>query len=370
MSKTYDEIKQMKVDATAYDPTVFDSTRSVLEQLEIIKEYISEFPTGFRVWSVPLNYFVDLLDISNLQPIGGNKDIGQPKVGDIVIFKNGEVHEITNIRQTSISVYLADINPEILANLKGPQGESIKGDPGVGVQDLASISFPYGVADITYDSTEGIHMFGGARLTFNNGIEPVEAAAEIEIPLQPGEGIVLDANENNDGVSVGLDAETNALLGRAIVAPINGVVEDSVPVVKPNRDVDYVPISQLGGGGGSGYYIFNADMIFEYGAFESYRMYLPRPDSSVSKIEVVSAVYSYNEYGYEFSRMQTFTNPYILYDNGVWTDTVDMEINYEIKPFVRGTIDGNTYYQIEISQYSGMYSMNPEKARFFVKVYF
>ena len=50
MSKTYDEIKQMKVDATAYDPTVFDSTRSVLEQLELIKDFLTEFPAGFVIW--------------------------------------------------------------------------------------------------------------------------------------------------------------------------------------------------------------------------------------------------------------------------------------------------------------------------------
>ena len=241
MSKTYDEIKQMKVNAVAYDPTVFDSTRSVLEQLELIKEYISEFPTGFVVWEVPQNSWIEYVRTTTMIKVGPELEGRTPQVGDIGIFQDGKVYQIIGLYQDA-----AQFDPSFVVDLKGPIGNT--GSTGLGVESLASVSFPYGQASITYDANEGIHIFGSARLTFNDGIEPVEPAAEIEVAIQPGGGITIDANETNDGVKISLDADVVSDLGRAIKQPVAAVSEDSVPVVKPNMDIDYVPVSSFGGG--------------------------------------------------------------------------------------------------------------------------
>lgn len=362
MSKISELIKDKAIDYTSYDPVVFDNKKTVLQQLEIIKSYMSTWPVGFIVWGVvEFDSFRREISTLNLYPIGRGEDIGEPKEGDLVIFRDGAVHEITNIRQTGPNSFSAILDTTVLINLKGPQGQSIKGDPGVGVQDLASISFPYGVADITYDSTEGIHMFGGARLTFNNGIEPVEAAAEIEIPLQPGEGIVLDANENNDGVSIGLDAETNALLGRAIVAPINGVAEDSVPIVKPNRDVDYVPVSSLGG---SSVCLFSTSLY--QNTLSGYYYLYPPKEAGIKKIEITSIRYNMYTMGGEEPKAETFSNPVVIYENGAFVQSFNLYVNYENKDF--SYEDYNNGYSIyDFSGYSGI---GPSTVQFTFKVYF
>ena len=178
MSKTYDEIKQMKVDATAYNPTVFDSTRSVLEQLELIKKYISEFPTGFVVWEVPRGEWIEYVRTTDLKKVGPELEGRTPQAGDVGIFQDGKVYQIIGLYQDA-----AQFSASSIVDLKGPTGST--GNTGLGIDSLASVSFPYGQASITYDANEGIHIFGSARLTFNDGIEPVEPAAEIEVAIQP-----------------------------------------------------------------------------------------------------------------------------------------------------------------------------------------
>lgn len=291
MSKTYDEIKQMKVDATAYDPTVFDSTRSVLEQLEIIKEYIGEFPTGFVIWGAieGIDSYVSQISSLSLYPIGRDEDITNPKVGDLVLFRDGTVHLIADVRQSGPSRFTISIDSEVLVNLKGPKGDSVKGDPGIGFNNLSSIDFTYGQPYATFSTDEGMILSGGGRAVLEDKTS-FEFATEIEVPFVPGEGITMNADENNETVVISLDPEVSSDLGRAIKQPVLPVQENSVPVVKPDMDIDYVPVSSLGGGGGE-YYICaplvdGADTYASEGSF----ILLP-PESSCSKIELIDVVY-------------------------------------------------------------------------------
>ena len=249
MSKTYDEIKQMKVSAVAYDPTVFDSTKSVLEQLEIIKEYISEFPTGFVIWGAieGIDSYVSQISSLSLYPIGRDEDIANPKVGDLVLFRDGTVHLISGVRQSGPSRFTVSIDAEVLVNLKGPKGDSVKGDPGIGFNNLSSIDFTYGQSHATFSTDEGMILSGGGRAVLEDNTS-FEFATEIEVPFVPGEGIAMDANEDNEAVVISLDPEVSSDLGRAIKQPPLPVKENSVPVVKPDMDIDYVPVSSLGGG--------------------------------------------------------------------------------------------------------------------------
>ena len=61
--------------------------------------------------------------------------------------------------------------------------------------------------------------------------------------------VVVDINEAGDKIEIHLDGEVIDKLNRAILQPVNAVSEDSVPVVSPNRDVTYKPLSEIGGGG-------------------------------------------------------------------------------------------------------------------------
>lgn len=328
MSKTYDEIKQMKVDATAYDPTVFDSTRSVLEQLEIIKEYISEFPTGFRVWEVPRGSWVQYVRISDLTPVGPVIEGRTPQVGDLGIFLNGEVYEIIGFYQDAV-----EFKATYLINLKGPKGDSVKGDPGKGFNNLSSIDFTYGQSYATFSTDEGMILSGGGRAVLEDNTS-FEFATEIEVPFVPGGGITMDANEDNEAVVIALDPEVSSDLGRAIKQPVLPVQENSVPVVKPNMDIDYVPVSSLGGGGGE-YYIcaplVNGSDTY---ASDSNFILLP-PESSCSKIELVDVVYLQQPRNSSPYSTRIALN-WVLYDKNGGPTT-----QYDYIPYQQGDLDGS-----------------------------
>lgn len=70
--------------------------------------------------------------------------------------------------------------------------------------------------------------------------------------IEGSETVIVDVNEAGTKLEVHLDSEVVAKIDRAILTPVSAVTEDSVPVVKPNREVTYVPKSSLGGAGGAG----------------------------------------------------------------------------------------------------------------------
>ena len=355
MSKTYDEIKQMKVNAVAYDPTVFDSTRSVLEQLEIIKEYISEFPTGFVVWSVPRGSWVQYARISDLTPVGPVIEGRMPQIGDIGIFLNGEIYEIVGFYQDAV-----EFKVTFLADLRGPKGDSIKGDPGKGFNDLKSIDFTYGQPYTTFSTDEGMIISGGGRAVLND-YTTFEFATEIEVPIVPGEGITMDANEENEAVVISLDAEVSSDLARAIKEPIAAVSADSVPVVKPNRDVDFVPVSSLGGSSVS---LFSTSLY--QNTLNGYYYLYPPKEAGIKKIEITSIRYSMYTMGGEEPKVETFSSPVVIYENGSFVQSFSLYVNYDNKDFAYEDY-ANGYWIQDFAGYSGI---GPSTAQFTFKVYF
>ena len=71
-------------------------------------------------------------------------------------------------------------------------------------------------------------------------------AEELTNVLKGSETIVVDIAENNTDVEVHLDAGVVADIERSIKTPLSTPQEDSVPVLKPNGEINFVPKYQVG----------------------------------------------------------------------------------------------------------------------------
>lgn len=68
-------------------------------------------------------------------------------------------------------------------------------------KNLTDIDFPFGDATVIYDTTDGMTITGTAKLTFDDG-STVNAMADVEIPIFPGEGINIDSDATGKKVIV------------------------------------------------------------------------------------------------------------------------------------------------------------------------
>ena len=100
-------------------------------------------------------------------------------------------------------------------------------DAGVGVNGLSkavkSVDFSYGDQTVTYDAAEGIHIFGEMLTTFVDDTTS-QTPKEIEIPLAPDDGVVIDAAEDARSVKIGLDQTKTVLLPET---PVDG---NNIPI--------------------------------------------------------------------------------------------------------------------------------------------
>lgn len=68
--------------------------------------------------------------------------------------------------------------------------------------------------------------------------------------IKGSESIIVDIAEDGQTLEVHIDSEVMQKIERAILIPVSPVTENSVPVVTPTNEVNYTPVSELGGGGG------------------------------------------------------------------------------------------------------------------------
>lgn len=78
--------------------------------------------------------------------------------------------------------------------------EYVKAHAGGGA-DVVGFYFPDGQEAVTYDTTDGITMTGQARLTDANG-EINDIAADISLPIFPGNNVNIDAKADGTGVVI------------------------------------------------------------------------------------------------------------------------------------------------------------------------
>lgn len=104
---------------------------------------------------------------------------------------------------------------------QGAKGE--KGDPGIGINTLQNVQFPYGEATVTYDTTNGITVNANAAYTYKTSstdTQTITVIMQMSIPIIAGDGITIDASEDgkkmiiknadHDAVAGKLDKVTNA----------------------------------------------------------------------------------------------------------------------------------------------------------------
>ena len=82
-----------------------------------------------------------------------------------------------------------------VSGVQGPEGP--KGDPGIGLNTLSAVTFPYGAPDVvTYDTTNGLTMRGTARYLYGEGASQAakEAEEQVTLPIKAGDGISMEIN--------------------------------------------------------------------------------------------------------------------------------------------------------------------------------
>ena len=108
-------------------------------------------------------------------------------------------------------------------------------------KNLTDIDFPFGDATVTYDTTDGMTITGTAKLTFDDG-STVNAMADVEIPIFPGEGINIDADATGKKVIVKAVAQDYVSLTLPEAA-IAGTITDSQLSTLQKSDSAYIIIN-------------------------------------------------------------------------------------------------------------------------------
>lgn len=106
---------------------------------------------------------------------------------------------------------------------------------------VTDIDFPFGDATVTYDTTDGMTITGTAKLTFDDG-STVNAMADVEIPIFPGEGINIDADTTGKKVIVKAVAQDYVSLTLPEAA-IAGTITDSQLATLQKSDSAYIIIN-------------------------------------------------------------------------------------------------------------------------------
>lgn len=88
----------------------------------------------------------------------------------------------------------------------GTAGVGIKGDPGdpgIGLNTLTDTDLTYGDVTVDYNTTDGMTITGTMRQTFNGTNH--DSTMDLEIPIKPGKGIVMDKPADKQQVDVKVD---------------------------------------------------------------------------------------------------------------------------------------------------------------------
>ena len=97
---------------------------------------------------------------------------------------------------------------------QGAKGE--KGDPGIGINTLQNVQFPYGEATVTYDTTDGITVNANAAYTYKTSSTDTQTFTvimQMSIPIIAGDGITIDASEDGKKMII-KNADHDALAGK------------------------------------------------------------------------------------------------------------------------------------------------------------
>lgn len=97
---------------------------------------------------------------------------------------------------------------------QGAKGE--KGDPGIGINTLQNVQFPYGDAAVTYETTNGITVNANAAYTYKTSSTDTQTFTvimQMSIPIIAGDGITMEASEDGKKIII-KNADHDALIGK------------------------------------------------------------------------------------------------------------------------------------------------------------
>lgn len=86
-----------------------------------------------------------------------------------------------------------------VSGVQGPKGET-----GVGIDTLTDTNLTLGNTTVTYDTTEGMNINSTMRQTYGNG-QQHDSMLDLNIPIKPGNGILIDKKENEESVEIKVD---------------------------------------------------------------------------------------------------------------------------------------------------------------------
>lgn len=101
--------------------------------------------------------------------------------------------------------------------IQGPAGAD-----GVGINTLTDTDLTYGDVTVDYNTTDGMTITGTMRQTYTGGNH--DSTMDLEIPIIPGKGIVIDKPANKQQVEVKVDMESATSYPNANNAIIVGTV--------------------------------------------------------------------------------------------------------------------------------------------------
>lgn len=85
----------------------------------------------------------------------------------------------------------------------GEKGD--KGDAGIGIDTMTDLDLTYGNTTVEYDTTDGMTINGQARFTYNGGTTK-DVTMDVELPIVPGDGIVIDKKADAEQVEIKADS--------------------------------------------------------------------------------------------------------------------------------------------------------------------
>lgn len=119
-------------------------------------------------------------------------------------------------------------------------------ESGASLEDLNDLNMSVGDGVVTYDTTDGISVVTGGKLTYGSPAQEKSFTAEFKVPIVAGDGISIDANTDGDKVEIKTVAPVTVAL------PTEGAVSPCMVLDNSSK----THIMDLANAGGSGRFAF------------------------------------------------------------------------------------------------------------------
>lgn len=197
-----------------YNPSALTDNKTILEELHKIIKYLQQNKIYNTFYSVA-SYSDEqtLYDISDITT--GDRTLAS---GDVIIFNNSYVGVIDEVFETTVQVDHA-------ASFGGNGGSSAK---------ITSLEVVDGSIILSYTTADGAILNANLAASYDDGSEAV-IPFEYIVPVQAGNGISIDASEDDKSIIIKLDQDTTNKLSRALVTPLSAPTDHEIVGIDTNN---------------------------------------------------------------------------------------------------------------------------------------